>query len=350
MKSHKNLFDQITSFDNLLKASQKAQKGKRFKEACALFNLNLEKELIQLQRELKEQTYQHGDYHDFFIYDPKKRLISAAPYRDRVVHHALCNVLEPIFDRSFIADSYACRKGKGTHAAVNRYSQYARKYKYVLKCDIQKYFQSIDHEILLRIIGRKIRCEETLRLIRVVVGSRNDRTSPFYFEGDDLFTPVRRGKGIPIGNLTSQFFGNVYLDSFDHFVKEALGLPYIRYVDDFVAFSNNKGQLREAKQAMTDFLSSLRLKVHSRKCRIYIVREGVRFLGYRIFPTHRLLGKDNVLRMKRRLKKLSVLYREGEIPLKRLHQSIQSWIGHASQADTYHLRSRILSSVAFYRN
>jgi len=129
VKTYNDLFDKITAFDNLLKAAQKAQKGKRFKDACAIFNLNLEKELLRVQRKLKEQTYRHGTYRDFFVYDPKQRLISAAPYRDRVVHHALCNIIEPLFDRSFIDDTYACRKGKGTHAAINRYSQYARKYR-----------------------------------------------------------------------------------------------------------------------------------------------------------------------------------------------------------------------------
>jgi retron-type reverse transcriptase len=349
VKTYKNLFDRVTAFDNLLLAARKAQKGKRFKKACAVFNLNLEKELLRLQRKLKEQTYRHGSYRDFFVYDPKQRLISAAPYRDRVVHHALCNVIEPLFDRSFINDTYACRKGKGTHATVNRYSQYARKYCYVLKYDIQKYFQSMDHDILLGIVARKIRCAHTLWLIREIVGSRNDTNWPFYFKGDDLFTPLQRKRGIPLGNLTSQFFGNVYLDGFDHFVKETLRLPYIRYVDDFVAFCNKKERLRQAKQAMTGFLASLRLKIHPKKCRIHRVKEGVRFLGYRIFPTHRLLIKDNAFRMRRRLKKMSALYLEGDISLARVHQSVQSWIGHASHADTYRLRSRILGSVVFQR-
>ena len=339
----------MTAFDNLLRAAQKAQKGKRFKEACAVFNLNLEKELLRLQRKLKEQSYRHSDYRNFFIYDPKQRLISAAPYRDRVVHHALCNIIEPIFDRAFIHDTYACRKGKGIHAAANRYAQYARKYRYVLRCDIQKYFQSIDHDILLGIVSRKIRCPRTLWLIDEIVHSRNDTNWLFYFAGDDLFTPLRRKKGIPIGNLTSQFFANVYLDGFDHFVKEILRLPYIRYVDDFVSFSNDKVRLYHAKQAMTDFLSSLRLKVHPKKCRTYKVNEGVTFLGYRIFPTHRLLAKENALRTRRRLKTLSALYRDRKIPLTRVHQSVQSWIGHASHADTYRLRSRILGNVAFQR-
>ncbi len=144
MKSHNHLFAQITAFDNLLLAARRAQKGKRFKPGCARFNLNLERELLRLQQELVAGTYRHGPYHDFFINDPKRRLISAAPYRDRVVHHALCNVIEPLFDRTFIHDTYACRRDKGTHAAVNRYTHYARRYRYVLKCDVRKYFPSIE--------------------------------------------------------------------------------------------------------------------------------------------------------------------------------------------------------------
>ena len=153
MKTYKNIFEKIISFENLLIASQKAQKGKRFKDSTACFNLELEKELLRLQNELTRMTYRHGSYQDFFIYDPKRRLISAAPYCDRVVHHALCNIIEPIFDAAFIYDSYACRKGKGAHAAVDRYSEFAQKNKYVLKCDIRKYFQSIDQEILLDIVN-----------------------------------------------------------------------------------------------------------------------------------------------------------------------------------------------------
>ena len=314
MKSHNNLFDEITSFQNLLLAAGKAQRGKRFKPATARFNLNLEKELLALQQELRNQDYRHGKYRDFFINDPKRRLISAAPYRDRVVHHALCNVIEPLFDRTFIYDSYACRRGKGTHAAVRRYSTFARKRRYVLKCDIQKYFQSVDHEILMGAIERKIRCRRTLRLIREIVGSRVDNRLCLYFKGDDLFTPIERRRAIPIGNLTSQFFANVYLNGFDHFVKERLGCRfYLRYVDDFVVFHDSKQRLHEIHRQMAEYLESLRLKMHKRKCRIYRVSDGVSFLGYRIFPTHRLLKKDNALRMRRRLKKMSRRYSNNNI-------------------------------------
>ncbi|MDD5450406.1 MAG: reverse transcriptase domain-containing protein [Desulfovibrionales bacterium] len=350
MKTYNSLFDRVVSFENLLLAAQKAQKGKRFKESTALFNLELEKELVRLQKELAEMTYRHSPYHDFIVHDPKQRVISAAPYRDRVVHHALCNVIEPLFDKAFIFDSYACRVAKGTHAAVDRYTEFARKNKYVLKCDIQKYFQSVDHDILFEKISRKIRCGKTLWLIREIIGSRSDKGHMFYFPGDDLFTPGARRKGIPIGNLTSQFFANVYLNDFDHFVKEELRCKYyIRYVDDFVVFENVKGFLHEVRARMERHLESLRLRLHERKCRVYQTRDGVSFLGYRIFPTHRLLKKNNVLRTKRRLKRLSGQYRDGDVTLERINQSIRSWIGHASHADTYLLRSRVLGGVVFQR-
>lgn len=348
MKRYGNLWPQTTSFENLLIASRKARKGKRFKEETARFELNLEKELLRLQRELTEKTYKHGGYRDFFIYDPKMRLISAAPYRDRVVHHALCNVIEPIFDRGFIFDSYACRSSKGTHKAVDRYTEFARKNTYVLKCDIQKYFQSIDHEFLLDAVSRKIKCPDTLWLIRKIIGTRKDRKVVLYFPGDDMFTPVERPKGIPIGNLTSQFFANVYLDGFDHFVKERLKRRYyIRYVDDFVVFGNDKKRLSEIKAQTETYLEALRLRLHERKCRVYRVADGVPFLGYRVFPTHRLLNKENALGMRRRLKKMTRQYRKGEIPLEKVDQRIKSWIGHARHADTWLLRERLFSAAVF---
>lgn len=350
MKTNKNLFNKIASFENLLVAAKKAQRGKRFKEAAALFNLNLEKELLQIQRELKEKTYTHSKYRDFFIYDPKRRLISAAPYHDRVLHHAVCNIVEPIFDKTFIYDSYACRGGKGTHAAVDRYTAFARKNRYVLQCDIQKYFQSVDHEILLALVSRKIKCADTLWLLDKIIFSRADNSVINYFKTDDLFTPYQRIRAIPIGNLTSQFFANVYLNGFDHFIKEDLRCRYyIRYVDDFVVLDNSKERLHEVHRKMVEYLESLRLRLHRKKSRIYRVKEGIQFLGYRIFPTHRLLKKENALKMRRKLRKYSRQYADGRIDLKKISQSIQSWIGHAKHADTYRLRSGILQSVAFQR-
>ena len=198
MKTYNHLFEQICSFENLLSAAKKAQKGKRSKQDVAMFNFRLEHELLKLQEELLNGTYQPGEYYEFYIFEPKKRMISAAPYRDRVVHHALCNVIEPIFDKSFIYDTYACRKGKGTHRAVERFTQFCRKNKYVLKCDIKKYFPSIDHEILYELICHKIRDRRTLWLIKLIIDSSNEQERVLeYFENDDLLTPLERRKAFP---------------------------------------------------------------------------------------------------------------------------------------------------------
>ena len=267
-----------------------------------------------------------------------------------MVHHALCNVIEPLFDRTFIHDSYACRRGKGTHAAMDRYNVFARKNQFVLKCDIQKYFQSIDHEVLLAMLARKIRCRRTMDLIREIVQSRGDGSLPLYFPGDDLFAPHQRRRGIPIGNLTSQFFSNVYLNGFDHFVKEQLRCRhYIRYVDDFVVFGKDSEALYRVRERMSEYLAGLRLRLHPRKCRVYRTTDGVTFLGFRIFPGYRLLDKGNALRMRRKVKRMHVLYAWGEVGFGYIHPRIQSWVAHASHGNTYRLRRSILGDVTFIR-
>jgi RNA-directed DNA polymerase len=350
VKSHNRLFEKVTGFENLLMAACKAQKAKRFKPATARFNLELEKNLLALQRELRSGRYRHGAYRDFVIHDPKQRLISAAPYRDRVVHHALCNIIEPLFDKTFIFYSYACRRGKGTHAAIKRYSAFAGQCRFVLKCDIQKYFQSIDHDILLAMVSKRIRCHRTMALIEEIVCSRTDNRVAHYFPGDDIFSPHQRSRAIPIGNLTSQFFANVYLNGFDHFVKEQLHRRhYIRYVDDFVVFGDDSRTLYEVRERISDYLAGLRLKLHPRKCRVYRVTDGVTFLGFRIFETHRLLDKRNALRMRRKLIRWQSLYAQGHIDIEYIHPRIQSWIAHAAHADTYRLRERLFGGVAFHR-
>lgn len=169
MKRHKNLYPYIVEFENLFLAARKAQKGKRFQDYVLKFNYNLEQELIQLQNELISKEYQPGSYRTFYIQEPKHRMISAAPYRDRVVHHALCNVIAPIFESTFIRDSYANRVNFGTHRALKRFTKFARSSRYVLQCDIKKYFPSIDHEILKKLLRRKIKCADTLWLIVMLV-------------------------------------------------------------------------------------------------------------------------------------------------------------------------------------
>ncbi|UCE08222.1 MAG: RNA-dependent DNA polymerase, partial [bacterium] len=241
MKTYKHLFEKIISFENLLVAAQQAGQGKGKKKNVMRFNFVREDNLVQIQQELINKTYQPGAYHAFRIFDPKPRLISAADFRDRVVHHALCNIIEPIFNKGFIFDCYANRKGKGTHAGIRRAQAFLRGNRFVLKCDIKKYFPSIDHEILKQEIRRKIADPETLWLIDTIIDGSNEQEFVYdFFPGDDLFTSQERRKGLPLGNLTSQFFANLFLSRFDHFVKERLKVKYYaRYVDDLVYADND---------------------------------------------------------------------------------------------------------------
>ena len=201
-----------------------------------------------LQEELTSQRYQPGAYKTFEIFEPKRRIISAAPYRDRVVHHALCHIIAPIFERTFIHNSYANRTGFGTHKALKKFIEFCRSSRYILQCDIQKYFPSIDLQILKEKIRRKIKCAKTLWLVDAILDNSNSNDRPAiveYFPGDDLLAPLQRPKGLPIGNLTSQFFANVYLSDFDRFVKAELrAAKYLRYVDDFALFSDNRDFLK----------------------------------------------------------------------------------------------------------
>jgi len=346
MKRYGNLFPYIVSFDNLFSASRKARKGKRFKSNVIAFEMNIEEELLRLREELISQTYTPGRYTEFTIYERKPRKISAAPYRDRVVHHALCAIIEPLFERTFVFDSYACRKGKGTHEAVYRFTEFSRKNMYVLKTDIKKYFPSIDHEILFAKIAGKIKCKDTLWLVRLIIdGSNRQDIVIDYFLGDDLFTPYVRRKGIPIGNLTSQFFANVYLDSLDHYIKEKLRCSYyIRYVDDITVFGNDKTRLWDIKEAIVDYLEKERLRLHQRKTFVRPVSAGIDHLGYRIFPSYRLLRKDTSMVTGRRIRTLLRLFYNKQIPFDELNASVQSWLGHARHADTYGLRRHILGN------
>ncbi|NIR48001.1 RNA-dependent DNA polymerase [candidate division KSB1 bacterium] len=351
MKTHKNLYGHICSFENLLRAAKKAQKGKRYQENVGRFNANLEHELIQLRRELIEKSYIPGAFRTFTIFEPKKRLISAAPYRDRVVHHALCNVIEPLFEKKFIYDSYANRVDKGTHRAILRYQKFCRKNKFVLKCDIRKYFPSIDHEILKEEIRRTIGCRDTLWLIDRIIDFSNEQERVFdYFPGDELFTPLQRQRGLPIGNLTSQFFANVYLNRFDHFVKEQLKCKfYLRYMDDFATLGNDKEHLWEVKSEMERFLVRFRIRIHENKCQIYRTEKGLSFLGFRVFPEFRLLKRENVVRTRRRIRRLQEKYAARKLSFEEVTRSVHGWLGHAKFGDTYGLRKKLFEEHPFVR-
>ena len=320
MKRHGNLFPQVISFDNLLLAAKKAQKGKRFRENVLEFNYHLEHEIFTLQQELEAKTYQPGAYRTFQITDPKSRLISAAPYRDRVIHHALCNIIAPIFERTFIYDSYANRIGLGTHKALERFTKFFCSSRYVLQYDIRKYFPSIDHEILKELIRRKIKCKETLWLIDKIIDNSDEQESiTEYFPDDNLTTSTQQRKGLPIGNLTSQFFANVYLNGLDHFIKEDLHITkYVRYMDDFALFSNDDQLLIEARAEIEEYLTQLRLKLHPIKSQLFSTKCSATFLGFRILSDHIRVKNSSLHRGRRRLRKLQSDYSQGKISEEKL--------------------------------
>ncbi|MSR59511.1 MAG: RNA-dependent DNA polymerase [Planctomycetaceae bacterium] len=351
MKRYGNLWPRMISFENLLRAALDARRGKRFRPSVVAFEFRLEDELWKLHDELQAGTYRPGAYRSFRIFEPKERLISAAPYRDRVVHHALTSRLDPIYERTFIDDSYACRRGKGTHAAVARCQEFAKRFRYVLKADIRKFFPSLDHEILKSLIAQKIKDPEVLRLVEQIIDHSNPQEPrSHWFPGDDLFTPGERRRGIPIGNQTSQFFANVYLDPLDHFVKERLRIKgYVRYVDDFLLFDDDKRELGKAKGNIAEFLDELRLRLHPKKNVIFPVSEGIRFLGYRVYPTHRLLAKENVWRFLRRVRQMQADYHERRTTLPEIRKRLMSWSGHARQADTHRLRACLFDMIRFQR-
>lgn len=351
MKRLGGLWGDLIRWDNLLLAYRKARRGKRSRLEVAQFACQLEPELLTLQRELRQGSYQPGTYRQFTIYDRKPRVISAAPFRDRVVHHALMNVIEAPLDQRFIDDCYACRKGKGVHAAVNRYQAYAQRYAYTLKLDIRQYFPSIDHLLLKQIIRRRIKDLLVLDLLDNIIDASPESPAPFdCFAGDDLVSAVERRRGIPIGNLTSQFFANLYLDDFDHWLKETLRVPaYLRYVDDLILLDNDKQRLWQSCQAIEAYLLTLRLRLHDRKRQIVRSDQWVDVLGYRVSRTRRLLRNDNGYRFRRKLKRLAQAYRLFKRDWDDINPAVQSWTGHARHAETEGLRKTLFAGVKFQR-
>lgn len=352
VKTYKNLYPELITFENLYLAYRQARKGKRSKAPVADFELNYEPNLLNLQEELRSLTYKPGAYHNFTIYEPKQRLVSAAPFRDRVVHHALCRVIEPIWEARFHYHSYACRVGKGTHAALDQAHQWVRRYPYVFHGDIVKYFPSIDHQILMGLITKKIRDPKVIWLAKTILdtgrGIQLQEQPILFFPGDDLFS-VLRPKGLPIGNLTSQFWANVFLHELVTFVTQELHChAYLRYMDDFLLFSDSKVELNAWKKVIRDFLGEhLRLWMNENKSVVIPTRMGLDFCGFVLFPEKRKLRRTGITRFLKRFKMQRRLYADGEISLEEMSTSVQSWIAHAKHADSYHLRSKIFREHPF---
>lgn len=344
-KRFDHLFAEIASFENLYEAYRHAARGKRGNLEVAAFETNLERRLFDLQAALEDGSYKPGAYRSFFINDPKQRLISAAPFADRVVHHALVRVIGPLFERSFIGDSYANRVGRGTHAALDRAQGWARHYRYVLQCDVRQFFPSVDHALLLSVVERKIACAPTLDLCRRILAGGDGLLAGQYdmvhFSGDDLFA-ICRPRGLPIGNLTSQFWANVYLNELDQFVKRTLRChAYLRYVDDFLLFSDDKAELWAWKSAVREKAASLRLTLHERSSTVYPVNNGIPFLGFRLFADRRRLKARNARAFTRRLAGWRRAYGRGELRLADIATRVRGWVAHACHGDTKALRRAI---------
>ena len=297
MKRAANLFESIVDFDNLYLAFWKARKGKNAKAEVRRFRENINEEILSLRDDLVSEAMRVGDYHYFEVHDPKRRQICAASFRERVLHHAIINVCGPYFEKFLIFDTYACIKNRGSHKAVKRAQFFSRRNKFYLKLDIVKYFHSIDRAVLITLIERIFKDKKLLRLFKKIIAS---------FESGP-------GKGLPIGNLTSQYFANYYLGYLDHFIKEQLCIkPYVRYMDDFIVWGNEKRVLKECYDKIKWFLAErLLLDINESKCLNY-TSKGASFLGFRVFPDKVKLTKRSSSRFVRKFRNYEQSYLSGK--------------------------------------
>lgn len=332
-----NVYEELCSYENLETAFNKARRGKTLKKYVIEFEEKLKENLLQLRNELLMQTYNPQPLKTFILRDPKTRKISKSAFRDRVVHHAICNIIEPLFDKRFIHDSFANRLRKGTLNAIKRFDCFKRKVSknntircYVLKADIKNYFDTVNHQILLQILSKRIKDERVIWLIRKILANHKG-------EGHN--------KGMPLGNLTSQFFANVYLNELDQFVKHKLRAKYyIRYVDDFVVFHQSRKVLQEYKEKIDCFLrDNLDLRLHPDKSQVLKLEKGIGFLGFRVFYYHKLLVKKNMRKFEKKMEQMKHLYREGKIEREKVIDKFEGWLAYASHANTYKYRKRMTS-------
>ena len=329
-KTYGGLWSKIIDIDNIYRGYLGARDKKREKPEVLAYDSHREENLINAYNQLAWKTWSPLPFRERTIYEPKKRLIHAPQFSDRVIHHALVQIIEPLFERKMLFQSFACREGRGTHHAVDTAQQYARDVSkdgkfWFLKGDIHHYFASVDHKILKNIIRRTIRDKDVLWLIDQII--------------DKSGFP---GVGIPIGTLTSQFFANIYMDAFDHAMKDVLGIRhYLRYMDDFIIFSNDKDDLRLLLKVVRKWLQvNLKLELNP-KTRIISDSEGCDFCGYRIWAGYRLPRKRNIKRMRRRMKKLCKMYMRGAIPAENVRAAWASFLGYMKHCDGHKTKLRI---------
>lgn len=334
-----DLYSEICTYDNLLKAFKNARKGKTTVDYVIEFEKNVDNNLFQLRNELLFHTYRPKPLKTFILHDPKTRKINKSAFRDRIIHHALCHVIQPIFERAFIFDSYANRKGKGTLKAVERFHFFHRKISknntcaaYVLKADIKHYFETVDHVIMLVLIQKKIKDQRVIWLIKTIFSN---------------YSASEREKGMPLGNLTSQFFANVYLNELDQFVKHTLKVEYyVRYVDDFVLFHTSWKVLEEYKFKIDAFLrEKLTLELHPDKSRIIPLERGTEFLGLKIFYHYKRIKTKNMRKFHRKFHSFYTQYERKEIQYDAIYDFVEGWLAYVKHADTYTLRKKIMASI-----
>ncbi|KGK88052.1 reverse transcriptase domain-containing protein [Clostridium sp. HMP27] len=356
-KMIKNIYPTLCTYENLYNAYLEARKNKRFRNEVLEFTFNLEENLMELSTELKNKTYKISGYREFVIYDPKERLIMALPFRDRVVQWAIYQLINPTFDKSYIDDSFGCRVGKGTHSAVkrlhywlNQVDRKPNKY-YYLKLDISKYYYRVDHNILINILDQKIKGKDLLDLLKGII---NFNEVPFGLKlKGDINNPDDRlyDRGMPIGNLTSQMFANLYLNELDQLCKRKLRIKhYIRYMDDVVILSEDKKLLQEYKSIIEEFLNT-KLNLHlNNKTAIRPISLGVEFVGFRIWPTHIKMRKSTSLKMKRRLKYVKKQYEQNKLPFEKVNATVQSYMGIMKHCNSFCLQKKIFDSYILSSN
>ena len=348
MKTHKNLFDKIISPENLFSAWDAFKNDKRIKIGVQKFEYRLEENIFKLHRELQNKTYEHGRYTGFYIRDPKPRHIHKATVRDRILHHAIFSVVNPIFEPTFIQSSFSCRIGFGTHKGVKILGLMARsisgngtKSCFALKCDVRRFFDAVDHEVLISILEKRIKDPDALWLLEKIVRS-------FTSSRSNLFDR----KGLPIGNLTSQLFANIYMNELDQFVKHNLGVKYYcRYTDDFVIISDDRDYLVGLVSKIKSFLNQrLQLEIHPKKITIRKFQQGIDFLGYVVLPHYQVLRTKTKRRIFKKLFKKVGEHKTGVITNETLEQSLQSYLGILTHADAYRLSQELKNQFWFWLN
>lgn len=337
MKRLGRLWPRVVDPTNLELALKRAARGKRRRDDVSAFLLDQEAELVRLRQELTQGTWKPGGYRCFWVYEAKPRRIWVAPFRDRVVHHALMNVLEPEIDRRLIFDCHACRQGKGTHRAIARYQQFARRYAYVLKLDIVRFFPSVDHDVLKRRLRRLVKDGPTLDVCDAIVDSARDAG-----DGERC--------GLPIGNLTSQIWANWYLSDVDHSILQELKPGgYLRYVDDLFLFDDDKARLRTMATRIEECMAELGLALHRNKRILAPSRAQTPVLGFLVGRDFRHLPSANARRARRRLVAAALAYRKHQIDLRDVRARVTSWLGHAGYADGKRLQKAVLRGIVFRR-